>query len=127
MRRRVMDEVLAGGSLVEPETVHTVGLVVTELVTNAVVHAGASTPSIRITLQMGDAGRLRLGVGDNRTASPRHLAPSADATCGRGTAIVGALLRELGGRLTVERHRGGKTVWAEIPGDAIGCASGQLP
>ncbi|MFI1379864.1 ATP-binding protein [Embleya sp. NPDC020886] len=126
VRRRVMDRVLAQGFLVEPETVYTVGLVVTELITNAVVHAGASTPSIRITLETGDGGRLRLGVRDNRTAFPRQVAPSADATCGRGTAIVSALLHELGGRLTVERHRGGKTVWAEVPGDAAGCSGEPL-
>ena len=81
-------------------------LLVTELVTNAVLHA--RTP---ITVQLVQAGaRLRIEVSDG---SPRRPAPRAydvDATTGRGLALV----ERLGSRWGVELKAQGKTVWVEL-------------
>lgn len=98
------------------ELVHTVGLIASELVTNAVIHAGVPTPSIVVILRTGAGGTLELGVRDNSHAVPGRPAASPEATHGRGTAIVDALLAELGGGLTAEPHPDGKTVWAQLPG-----------
>lgn len=98
------------------ELVHTVGLVASELVTNAVIHAGVLTPSIVVILRIGAGGTLELGVRDNSRDIPRPRAASPEADHGRGTAIAEALLAELGGGLTTEPHPVGKTVWARLPG-----------
>jgi anti-sigma regulatory factor (Ser/Thr protein kinase) len=84
----------------------TVALLVTELVTNAVVHA-------RTDLCLGIEvvpPRVRLSVSDGSTRLPvvRHHATSELA--GRGLALVDALASRWG----VESTDGGKSVWCEV-------------
>ncbi|MGA6160928.1 ATP-binding protein [Stenotrophomonas sp. NPDC087984] len=98
------------------ELVHTIGLIASELVTNAVIHAGVLTPSIVVILRIGAGGTLELGVRDNCRDIPRPRAASPEADHGRGMAIADALLAELGGGLAAEPHPDGKTVWARLPG-----------
>lgn len=91
-----------------PEVCETAELVVSELVTNAVVHTGA--PPL-LTLRHDPAtARLAVGVAD---ASTRHPSPGAldeDALSGRGIRIVEALAE----RWWVSPRGTGKTVWAEV-------------
>ncbi|WP_406293424.1 ATP-binding protein [Embleya sp. NBC_00888] len=115
IRRRLAGILSEWGLPADGDLIYALGLIATELVTNAVTHAGMFTPSIRVTLGISDGGMLRLGIRDNHSTCPRRITASHDATCGRGTAIVDLLLRERGGRLTTEPHPGGKTVWAELP------------
>ncbi|WP_406003388.1 ATP-binding protein [Streptomyces sp. NBC_00829] len=110
----MIDALVEWGYAEEDELVYTFGLVATELITNAVIHAGMLTPSISMLLSVS-GGTLRLGIRDNHTTQPQRRAASMEATCGRGTTIVDILLGELGGRLRSEHHRVGKTVWAELP------------
>jgi anti-sigma regulatory factor (Ser/Thr protein kinase) len=82
-------------------------LLLTELVTNAVVHARSSlVVSIR-----RQASRLRLAVHDKSPAKPTLRAQTSAAPWGGwGLPIVAALSSDWG----VEATSGGKTVWAEL-------------
>ena len=82
------------------------GLVVSELVTNAVLHA--RTP-MRLRLVAG-RDSLLIELHDGNSRGPVRRAYSADATTGRGLGLVEALTRSWG----VEEEPGGKRVWAEV-------------
>lgn len=116
VRSALVDALVEWGLPEDGELLHTLGFIASELVTNAVTHAGAHSPSIVVTLGIGAEGTLELGVSDNCRVFPRRMATSPEATHGRGTAIVDALLTELGGSLTAELHLDGKTVRAQLPG-----------
>lgn len=110
------------------ETAASLELVASELVTNAVRHAGAHTPLVMVDLVLADEV-LHLGVTDRGPGTPlttptdphaprpAHTAPADDdADHGRGVAIVEAVLHAHGGHLAVHRHHdGAKTVWAHLP------------
>ena len=85
-------------------------LVVSELVTNAVVH-GAEP--IRVTMVRAPE-RVRVEVTDGAAASSPHgnPRPPADAETGRGLSVVTRLAVAWGWRASPGR---GKTVWAELP------------
>jgi anti-sigma regulatory factor (Ser/Thr protein kinase) len=81
-------------------------LIVSELLTNAVLHAGAP-----ITVAMAaEEGTLRVEVYDGDGHMPAVAASAVDATNGRGLGLVGALSTTWG----AERLAGGKVVWAEL-------------
>lgn len=81
-------------------------LVVSELATNVILHAG--TPFlVRITLA-GPAVRLEVEDGVTRAPRERHFGP--DATTGRGISLVSELAASWG----VSPRPGGKTVWCEL-------------
>jgi|tagenome__1003787_1003787.scaffolds.fasta_scaffold20092802_1 anti-sigma regulatory factor (Ser/Thr protein kinase) len=86
-------------------------LVISELVTNAVVHA--RTPFL--VWAEYDAGELTIAVADGASAVPRLL-PFDDGLRqgGRGMAVVD----ELGGRWGLVKTDLGKIVWVTIPGQA---------
>lgn len=94
-------------------------LVVSELATNAVLHA--RTP-FTVRLLLDGAGRLRLEVTDASQRRPDRRGHSPQASTGRGLAIVAELAAAWG----VDVAEGGKTVWAEL-GDAAGGATGRPP
>lgn len=84
-------------------------LVVSELVTNAVLHSGAPT---LLTLRHDRAtARLSVGVADGSSRHPAPRAADEDALGGRGMHIVEAVSE----RWWVAPRGGGKTVWAELP------------
>jgi anti-sigma regulatory factor (Ser/Thr protein kinase) len=92
---------------VDDELYHDAAMVVTELVANAVDHAG--TPST-VTVDLDDGG-LRLAVRDaspDTAPRPRPVDPLAPR--GRGLQMVDALAASWG----VSRHADGKTVWAVL-------------
>lgn len=87
-------------------------LVVSELVTNALLHA--RTP---MTLTLGDEGpdAVRIAVDDGSPQPPQERRFSVESGTGRGLRLLDSLAAEWG----VERHDGGKTVWCVVPlGDA---------
>ncbi len=86
-----------------------VGLVVSELVTNAARHAFVGRERGAITVELGVfADRVRCSVADDG-AAPAVIRP------GRGSAILDAIAAELGGTL-VRRHTGlGSTVVLDVP------------
>lgn len=91
-----------------PEMAQNLALVVSELATNAVLHAG--TP---FTVAVdADDDRFRLEVFDrDGTQMPEATTPAPDDVTGRGLSIVGALATDWG----VHERDGGKCVWAELP------------
>jgi anti-sigma regulatory factor (Ser/Thr protein kinase) len=88
------------------EHVDTARLLVSELVTNVVVHAGTDA-TVCIAL---DRDRLRIEVTDGCGEPPRSRQIVPDDLSGRGIPIVEAL----GDAWGVDPRTGGKTVWAEI-------------
>lgn len=82
-------------------------LLVSELVTNVVLHAG--TP-MRLSIELGPAASLRVEVSDGAAERPLRPRLPGTSTEGRGLALVAALSRRWG----VEAREGGKTVWVEL-------------
>ncbi|MGB7050101.1 MAG: ATP-binding protein [Acidimicrobiales bacterium] len=80
--------------------------VVTELVVNAIVHAGG-----RFTLSLCvDHGAFIVEVADPSTNLPETRTPANDDPQGRGLVIVEAFSRDWG----VRAGGGGKVIWAEL-------------
>ena len=94
----------------EPGSREDLLLVVSELVTNAVVH-GAEP--IRVTMVCARQ-RVRVEVTDGACAASPHgnPRPPTDAETGRGLSVVTRLAVAWGWRASPGR---GKTVWAELP------------
>jgi DNA-binding NarL/FixJ family response regulator len=85
----------------------TVTLLTSELVTNAIVHAGSEVDVVvRLT---GEAARVE--VTDRSDAPPTPRASAAEDSSGRGLALVEVLARRWGTR---RQASGGKTVWFEV-------------
>ncbi len=83
----------------------TMNLLVTELVTNAVVHGGTQA-DLKLLF---DSGRLRVEVRDGNSATPKVKNYSTTATTGRGMQIVDALADRWG----TKNEGPGKVVWLE--------------
>ena len=94
-------------SHVDSETVHYAAVVVSELVTNAVIHASTT---VTVGLQLLPGGGARIEVGDASSWPPTPRAAGPDEPGGRGLLLVDALSREWGVSTTAD----GKTVWAEV-------------
>ena len=105
-RRSIATTCAASG--IDQDCCETAALLVSELVSNAVLHAGTD-----IDMQIvPEAHRLRVEVTDQRpndTVAP--IAAELDAPSGRGLKIVDALATRWG----VEHTDGSKTVWFELP------------
>ncbi|MDQ1682089.1 MAG: hypothetical protein QOH99_630, partial [Frankiaceae bacterium] len=107
--RQFAVRVLAG---VDQHVTDAAELVVSELVTNALLHAGP--PVVVRVADLGD-GDVRLEVHDTgRTLPVRPLADGGGMT-GRGLALVDALASRWG----VEPLHDGKVVWAELSARSV--------
>lgn len=94
-------------------------LLVSEAVTNALLHTGRS-PSLQ--LRAGPAG-LRVEVRDASPALPAPRHPDATATTGRGLQLLDALASRWG----TEAHGGGKVVWFEVEVTEMGEPTADAP
>jgi len=86
---------------------HDIVLLVTELVTNAVLHG---RPPIQLRLRR-TAAHLVVEVDDSATFLPRKLRPTPEDEHGRGLQLVSLLAHRWGTRPTVT----GKSVWCVFP------------
>ncbi|MFD3944793.1 ATP-binding protein [Streptomyces sp. NPDC058579] len=102
----------------------------TELLSNAVLHAGGAGGAggrLRVTVSLG-GGRLQLDVADGDPRLPcltqgagpdadleGDLGVDADAEGGRGLAITSFLVDEAGGQLAAFRAATGKVVRIRVP------------
>jgi len=97
---------------VQAEKIEAAQLVVSELVTNAVLHTAEST-AISLDLRLTD-GVVRVLVSDGSLGEPERRAPPPDpwtAETGRGVWLVDAFAERWG---TETHGREGKTVWCEL-------------
>lgn len=105
--RRFVRGVLAGRA--SSDLVETASLIASELVTNAVLHAGTS---ITVTVERSDAGTVRLEVADHSPGPPAPRHYSEDSATGRGLIMVDALAERWG--VDPDEPEPGKTIWVEI-------------
>ena len=89
------------------DTLDTIALLVTELVTNAILHA--RTP-LQLTLE-SNPDRVRICVEDESNEQPAVRRYESDAVTGRGLALVEQLASSWG----VDTTPSGKVVWCEVP------------
>ncbi len=89
-------------------SVWTAQLLLSELATNAVLHAGGSGYTVGV--EVLPDGSVRLTLADESPRPPRLRQYGTSATTGRGVALVDELARGWG----VEPRPGGKVVWCEI-------------
>jgi anti-sigma regulatory factor (Ser/Thr protein kinase) len=80
-----------------------VTLLVSELVTNAMLHARSDIALVVVV----ERGRLRVEVQDGSPTPPTPRVATSDAMTGRGMALVETLSADWG----VRRTTGGKGVW----------------
>jgi anti-sigma regulatory factor (Ser/Thr protein kinase) len=92
------------------DTVDAAQLLVSELVTNAILHAGSD---VRVAVIAQD-DRVRVEVADHGATMPKLLANRLDRQDGRGLAIVDRVARRWGADTQPE----GKVVWFEL--DRVG-------
>jgi anti-sigma regulatory factor (Ser/Thr protein kinase) len=85
-------------------------LCLSEVVTNAVLHAG---PPIHVSGDLVDT-KVRVEVRDGSKAAPVQRRPAHSSPTGRGLNLLDTLASAWG----VEITRSGKTVWFEISGVA---------
>jgi anti-sigma regulatory factor (Ser/Thr protein kinase) len=100
---------------VDTEVVHTALLLVSEVVTNAILH-GRSGP--RLLLTIGPAV-MRVEVTDDNSRVPQMVEADADALDGRGLTIVDTLASAWGSR----PDGAGKLVWFELEVHAEGAVA----
>ena len=91
---------------VDADLADAAGLLVSELVTNAIVHARTDV-TLRVTIRRGV---LRIEVADGSPVVPTPRRTSALAGTGRGLQLVDRLANRWG----VQKSRGGKTIWFEL-------------
>jgi hypothetical protein len=82
-------------------------LVVTELATNAVLHAGSA---FSVSLALSE-GAIRISVSDTLPLGPNGVDQQLSAASGHGLGVVAAVASRWG----VESVPSGKAVWAELP------------
>ncbi len=87
-----------------------VGLIVTELVMNAIKYAfpkSRALPRIRVTFEMAKAD-WKLIVSDNGVG--RHAEPNSEPSTGLGTALIGALAKQLNAQISESSSKDGLVV-----------------
>jgi anti-sigma regulatory factor (Ser/Thr protein kinase) len=112
--RRFVADTLASWN-VSREVVADAVLLVSELVTNALLHA-RSAPSVELTRT---DGRIRVVVFDDSPLAPRRRYYATTAVTGRGIALVDALASRWG----TERDGDGKFVWFELDANGAKAAA----
>lgn len=102
----------------QPDLVDHGAIVVSELATNAVVHADSD---FTVGLSRRD-GNIRVEVTDSSFDAPQLREPDRSATSGRGLVLVDAIASRWGHALVA----GGKVVWAEIRHHDVDRAKGPV-
>ncbi|MFJ2648981.1 ATP-binding protein [Streptomyces sp. NPDC087420] len=103
---------LVGSGMEEDEPVaETLILLISELVTNAVVHTGCPAV-LRMLFGSGaaEAGTVRVEVADSSACPPRPRHANSEATNGRGLELVDGLADRWGW----QPEGAGKRIWCEV-------------
>lgn len=104
LARHFVSSTLTGWDL--EELVDTASLLVSELVTNAILHARSD---VTVTV-LAERDGVRVEVADDDSGAPTLRHAPASATTGRGLALVDACAGAWG----VEPHPPGKSVWFDL-------------
>lgn len=102
--RRFVEETL--DSSTATDVIETATLLVSEVVANAVIHAG-SVLDLKVWV---DTKRLRVEVADSMPVAPVIKNGGTETTTGRGMFLIDALADRWG----TDVHDSGKTVWFEL-------------
>ncbi|MFD7710676.1 ATP-binding protein [Streptomyces sp. NPDC059785] len=114
-RHAVRDLLLRQGVPASDDLVHGLLLIISELVTNAVLHAALLSPTLAVEVAVG-AEWVRVSVEDNHPYRPTALEADQQQTGGRGLLLVREIAKEAGGACDVEHTAsGGKVIWAALP------------
>ncbi|MEU6703321.1 ATP-binding protein [Streptomyces wuyuanensis] len=108
---------LAGSGIGDDEPLaETLVLLISELVTNAVVHTGCPAV-LRMLFGLGAAevGTVRVEVADNCARPPQPRRSAGDDTGGRGLELVDGLADRWGWK----REGAGKSIWCEVDRCAV--------
>ncbi|WP_329383379.1 ATP-binding protein [Streptomyces sp. NBC_01716] len=103
--RQVTAAVLGEAGVKDCEIVETVQLMVSEIVTNAIVHGNANSVSLRLTCDAAD--EVLIEVDDHSSGSPELRDAGPDDESGRGMRLVTYFAREWG--------RKGTCTWCTVP------------
>jgi PAS domain S-box-containing protein len=105
-------QIQAKGSTASSAEAVSIGLIVTELVINALKHAfvGDRTAGVLVVAYEAAATSWTLTVSDNGIGAPDGYLNLDKASHGLGTIIVEALAKQLDARVQVVRNPGGTTV-----------------
>ncbi|RSS80922.1 ATP-binding protein [Streptomyces sp. WAC06614] len=114
-RRAVRDLLGRQGVPAHQDVVHSLLLIVSELVTNSVRHAALLSPQVAVEVAIG-RDWVRVAVEDDHPYRPKALEADFGQTGGRGLLLVREITRESGGVCDVEHtSTGGKVIWAALP------------
>ncbi|MFI6639454.1 ATP-binding protein [Streptomyces sp. NPDC050504] len=107
---------LVGSGIKDDEPIaETLILLISELVTNAVVHTGC--PAV-LRMLFGDTVRVEVADSSNRPPRPRHA--EGDDTNGRGLELVDGLADRWGW----QPEGAGKSIWCEVDRGGAGAGAG---
>ncbi|MFC6064127.1 ATP-binding protein [Streptomyces ochraceiscleroticus] len=106
-RRRVVSDLRGWSVQFDAQSLDNVELVTSELITNAVQHAGGGAVAVSVRL---NGAALLIEVSDSSTELPSACLADMDDEGGRGLFLVAALSVDHG----AERTPTGKRCWAEI-------------
>lgn len=106
-RRRVVSDLRGWSVQFDAQSLDNVELVTSELITNAVQHAGGGAVVVSVRL---NGAALLIEVSDSSTELPSACLADMDDEGGRGLFLVAALSVDHGS----ERTPTGKRCWAEI-------------
>lgn len=128
-RRWARARLLGAGVRGDEPLAETLMLLISELVTNAVVHTGCPAvlrmllPASEPAPERSEAGTVRVEVADASTCPPAPRHARGDDTGGRGLELVEGLADRWGWN----REDDGKSIWCEVdrtPG-ALAAAAGR--
>ncbi|MEU0949055.1 ATP-binding protein [Streptomyces canus] len=110
-RRWARSRLAGSGTLIDESLAETLILLVSELVTNAVVHTGRPAV-LRLSLPGAEveSATVRLEVADRSGRAPVPRCVDGDATGGRGLALVDGLADRWGW----SPEGAGKSIWCEL-------------
>ncbi|MBM7172074.1 ATP-binding protein [Streptomyces sp. G44] len=120
-RRWARSRLAGSGIEVDEPVAETLILLISELVTNAVVHTGCPAV-LRMRLpEVPDAapGTVRVEVADRSARPPRQRHAEGDDTNGRGLELVDGLADRWGW----QPEGGGKSIWCEVDRCEAGVAA----
>ncbi|MFC5636331.1 ATP-binding protein [Streptomyces bullii] len=128
-RRWARSRLAGSGIQADEPLAETLILLVSELVTNAVVHTGCPAV-LRLSLPgaAAEGATVRLEVADRSDRAPVPRCVDGDATGGRGLALVDGLADRWGW----SAEGAGKRIWCELDryaqshGTATGCPAGAV-